>query len=150
MRTRIRYAVAAAALAALTAIPAVASAQGAGGVGGPAFYVDGEVYRTIGTPTDLSHTHAPDHSFDTIYDVSAYQSLNVSEAAPGVPGYNGGRWRVQVVTFTDHASALAAFDANASGDFDSDEEVEAAIMAGMASTADGPSFECPVINIPGG
>jgi hypothetical protein len=149
MRTRIRYAIAAAAVAASVAVPAAATGNGAGGVSGPAFYVDGEVYRTVGTPTDLSHTGAPAHSFDTLYDVSAYQSLNVSEAAPGVPGYNGGRWRVQVVTFSDHASALAAFDANGSGNFDSDEEVEAAIAAGMATTSAGPSFVCPVIKLPG-
>jgi hypothetical protein len=34
-------------------------------VTGPAFYVDGELYRTVGTPTDLPLS-APDHSFDII------------------------------------------------------------------------------------
>jgi len=45
-----------------------AAAQGAGGVTGPAFYVDGELYRTVGTPTDLGGTGAPAHSYDTIYE----------------------------------------------------------------------------------
>ena len=30
----------------------------AAGVGGPAFYVDGVPDRTVGTPTDFSHTGA--------------------------------------------------------------------------------------------
>jgi hypothetical protein len=38
----------------------------ANGVSGPAFYVDGVLYRTVGTPTDLSGTGAPAHSFDIL------------------------------------------------------------------------------------
>ena len=130
----------------LTAIPLVASA----GVSGPAFYVDGEVYRTVGTPTDFTNTGAPDHSFDTIYEFSGAQ-MNVAEAAPGDRDYNGGRWMVEVVDYdVDYDTALAAFDANGSGNFDSAEEVEAAIEAGAITTTDGPSFECPVIPLPRG
>ena len=29
------------------------------GVSGPAFWIDGELYRTVATPTDLSRTGAP-------------------------------------------------------------------------------------------
>src|SRR3990170_6332729 len=54
-----------------------AHAKGAGGVTGPAFYVNGEAYRTVGTPTDLSNTGAPAHSFDVIYDLGGAQ-LNVA------------------------------------------------------------------------
>lgn len=132
-------------LAALVALPLTASA----GVSGPAFYVDGDLYRTVGTPTDFSETGAPDHSFDTIYAFDSNQAYNVATAAPGDPGYNGGRWRVQVIQ-GDYAAALAVFDANASGDFDSAAEVEAAIGAGALTTTDGPSFECPVIPLPKG
>lgn len=137
------------ALAGLAAFPAVASA----GVSGPAFYVDGEVYRTVGTPTDFSTTGAPDHSYDTIYQFSGAQDLNVATAAPGDAGYNGGRWRVEVIGYAegeDYASALEAFDANNSGDFDSAAEVHAALDAGVLTTSEGPSFECPVIPLPGG
>jgi hypothetical protein len=121
------------------------------GVSGPAFYVDGEVYRTVGTPTDFSDTGAPAHSFDTIYQFAGAQSLNVATAAPGDRDYNGGRWRVQVIGYASgetYASALAAFDANASGDFDNDAEVSAAINAGVITTSAGPSFECPVVPMP--
>lgn len=130
----------------LMAIPLVASA----GVSGPAFYVDGDLYRTVGTPTDFSDTGAPDHSFDTIYEFSGIQK-NVAEAAPGDRDYNGGRWMVEVIHYdVDYDTALAAFDANGSGTFDSAEEVEAAIDAGAITTSAGPSFECPVIPLPRG
>lgn len=131
----------------VTLVPLTASA----GVSGPAFYVDGEVYRTVGTPTDFSATGAPDHSYDTIYEFSGAQDLNVATAAPGDRDYNGGRWRVQVVDYTsgeNYDSALAAFDENGSGDFDSAAEVQAAINAGVVITSAGPSFECPVIPLP--
>src|SRR5918992_2567580 len=80
-------------LIAIAATAAVVLLPGAafGGVGGPAFYVNGTVYRTVGTPTDFSGTGAPTHSFDTIYEFFGAQ-LNVATAAPGDPGYNGGRW----------------------------------------------------------
>jgi hypothetical protein len=126
----------------------VAGAAGAGGVTGPSFYVDGTLYRTVGTPTDLSGTGGPASSFDTIYQFFGVQPYNVATAAPGDPGYNGGRWRVHGLTFANYAAAVAAYDANASGDFDSEAEVLAAI-AGGAATDLGivKSFVCPVIKI---
>ena len=125
-----------------------AGAAGSGGVTGPSFYVDGTLYRTVNTPTDLSGTGAPANSFDTIYQFFGAQPFNVATAAPGDPGYNGGRWMVHGLEFSNYAAALAAFDANNSGDFDSDEEVLAAI-AGGAATDIGvvKSFECPVIKV---
>jgi hypothetical protein len=123
---------------------------GAGGVSdGPAFYVDGQLYRTVGTPTDLTMTGAPDHSFDTIYEFFGLQ-LNVATAAPGDPGYNGGRWRVHGLNFTNYPAAVAAFDTNGSGNLDSDEEINAALAAGAAKDIGVvKSFVCPVIRLPG-
>src|SRR5437870_2475397 len=40
---------------------ALPTAGFAGGVTGPAFYVEGVLFRTVGTPTDLSNTGAPGH-----------------------------------------------------------------------------------------
>jgi len=126
-------------------VAAVARVDGAGGVTGPAFYVDGELYRTVGTPAILPQ-NAPDGSFDVIYDLSEYQGHNVATAAPGDPGFNGGRWRVHGVEFTDYASALATYDTNMSNDLDSAAEVEAAILGGAATDLGVVfSFECPVI-----
>jgi hypothetical protein len=131
---------------------AATAGQASAGVTGPAFYVDGELYRTVGTPNDLSNTGAPAHSFDTIYQFSGAQQYNVATAAPGDTDYNGGRWRVQVVGYADNESyetALAAYDANGSGDFDSDAEVMAAIAGEVITTSAGPSFVCPVIPLSG-
>ena len=138
-------------LAVVAAVAAIAaSAALAGGVTGPAFYVDGQLYRTVGTPSDLTGTGAPDHAFDTIYEFGGVQP-NVATAAPGDRGYNGGRWRVQVLGFpSGYAAALASADTNASGDIDSDDELEAAFDAGTAVVSgSGPSFVCPVIPLPG-
>jgi hypothetical protein len=138
-------------LAVVAAVAAIAaSAALAGGVTGPAFYVDGQLYRTVGTPSDLTRTGAPDHAFDTIYEFGGVQP-NVATAAPGDRGYNGGRWRVQVLGFpSGYAAALASADTNASGDIDGDDELEAAFDAGTAVVSgSGPSFVCPVIPLPG-
>ena len=137
-------------LLAVLAVAIVASAAwaaGSGGVSGPSFYVDGQLYRTVGTPTDLSNTGGPDSSFDTIYQFFGVQP-NVATAAPGDPGFNGGRWRVHGLQFSDYAAAVATYDTNGSGDLDSAAEVQAAI-AGGAATDIGvvKSFECPVIKL---
>lgn len=126
-----------------------AAAGGAGGVTGPAFYVDGDLYRTVNTPTDLSGTGAPASSFDTIYAFGGLQP-NVATAAPGDPGYNGGRWRVEVLSFpSGYAAAVASADTNGSMDIDSDDELAAAFAAGTAVVSgSGPSFVCPVIKVP--
>jgi hypothetical protein len=138
------------ALAATVALVAAtgAVAGGSGGLTGPAFYVDGQLYRTVNTPTDLSNTGAPDSSFDTIYDFGGVQP-NVATAAPGDPGFNGGRWRVHALSFTNYAAAVAQFDTNGSGNFDSASEVSAALTAGAATDLGVvKSFECPVIHVP--
>ena len=125
-----------------------ASAAMAGGVTGPSFYVDGQLYRTVGTPTDLSKTGAPASSFDTIYEFFGLQP-NVATAAPGDAGFNGGRWRVHGLQFSNYAAAVAQFDTNGSGNFDSDEEIAAALAAGAATDIGViKSFECPVIPLP--
>jgi hypothetical protein len=140
---RIFMLIAIATAAAVTA--ATATAAGSGGVTGPAFYVNGQLYRTVNTPTDLTKTGAPDHSFDTIYDFGSLQP-NVATAAPGDQGYNGGRWHVHGLSFTDYPAAVQQFDANGSGNFDSAGEVQAALAAGAATDMGiVKSFVCPVI-----
>ncbi len=137
-----------AALAA-TAILALPLPAAAAGVSGPAFYVDGVLYRTVGTPTDLSGTGAREHSYDTIYNFFGAQAYNVATSAPGMPGFNGGRWEVHQVVFANYATALAAHDANGSGDFDSAAEVEAALADGTASDQGiVKRFVCTVNRIP--
>ena len=129
-----------------------AFANGSGGVTGPAFYVDGELYRTVATPTDLSGTGAPARSFDNIYDFGGAQP-NVADAAPGRSGYNGGRWMVHALAFnTSYAATLAAHDANESGAIDSIGEVSSALAdpgaAGARDVGIVKQFVCPAIKVP--
>jgi hypothetical protein len=139
-----RFLILALAVAAL-ALPATIARAG---VSGPSFYVDGVLYRTVGTPTDLSGTGAPAHSFDVIYEFFGLQP-NVATVAPGDPGYNGGRWAVHGLRFADYQAAVAAYDRKGSGDLDSDEEVAAALAGGAATDVGVVKwFECPVIPLP--
>jgi hypothetical protein len=138
------------AFAAFAVLPSATNAAGSGGVSGPAFYVNGVLYRTVGTPTDLSGTGAPAHSFDVIYNLGGTQQFNVATAAPGDPGFNGGRWQVHRIAFPNYAAALAAHDANASGDFDSAAEIEAALADGTAfDQGIIRQFVCTVVPLPG-
>ena len=127
---------------------AVLAATATAGVTGPAFYVDGQLYRTVNTPTDLSGTGAPAHSRDTIYDFGGAQ-MNVATAAPGDRDYNGGRWQVRALSFpSGYSAALAAGDGNGNGVIDSDQELAAAIAAGAARDAGVVKhFTCPGIEI---
>lgn len=130
----------------MVVVPGIASAGGPPSVG---FYVDGTVYRTIGTPTDLSGTGAPESSFDVIYDFGGNQ-LNVATAAPGYPDYNGGRWLVHALSFnSSYENTLAAHDLDGDGVLDSTAEVQSALSDQSSNGATDvgvvKSFECPAI-----
>jgi hypothetical protein len=83
----------------------------ADGVGPPSgtIYAFDQAYHTVATPTSLPNRGPT----DTIYvfpDCSSCAS--VSEAAPGYPGYNGGRWKVVaaygITTQLTNADAVVA------------------------------------------
>ena len=142
------------AAAAATVATAVLAAAAGAGVTGPAFYVDGELYRTVATPTDISGTGAPANSFDVIYDLGGAQP-NVATAAPGDSDYNGGRWHVHTVSFnTSYAATLAAHDADGDGALDSDAELAAAFAdpgpGGARDAGVVKQFVCPAIPLPRG
>jgi len=102
----------------------------AAGVSGPAIYVDHVLYRTVATPTELSETGAPSQSWDTIYNFFGAQP-SVATAAPGDPGFNGGRWEVhKVSTPNGYAAALSAGDLDGDGVLDSAGEIDAALASG--------------------
>jgi hypothetical protein len=125
-----------------------AFANGSGGVTAPSIYVNGVLYRTVGTPTDFSNTGAPDSSFETIYDFGGVQA-NVAAAAPGDPGFRGGRWQVHALSFASYAATVAAHDSNGSGNLDSTAEIDAALAdpgpGGATDLGVVKLFECPVI-----
>jgi hypothetical protein len=76
--------------AALLAAPVLAVGNSLGPPSGTIYAFD-QAYHTIATPTSL-----PDKGpTDTIYVFpDCATCVSVSEAAPGHPGYNGGRWKV--------------------------------------------------------
>lgn len=132
---RTRVAAGAAALLLLATIGA--GSVLAGGPPAPGFYVDGALYRTVGTPTDLSGTGAPASSYDRIYALGA-GLMNVAEAKPGDRDYNGGRWMVLPVTWAAGVTPVQ---------YTSDSEVLAAAASGLLTIASTPAkqFDCPVI-----
>ena len=125
------------------------SAAYASGVSGPAIYVNHVLYRTVVTPTDLSGTGAPAQSWDTIYNFFGAQP-SVATAAPGDPGFNGGRWQVhKVSTPGGYGAALTAGDLDGNGVLDSAAEIQAALASG-ALVDDGivKYFVCTLNKVP--
>jgi hypothetical protein len=113
------------AVAAALSVPAVIASNGLGPPGDTIYAFD-QAYRTIATPTAL-----PDKGpTDTIYvfpDCATCKS--VSEAAPGHPDYNGGRWMVV------EAHGITTQLTNAE-----------AVLAAASSLVDtGTRFVCPLI-----
>lgn len=73
-----------------------------------AIYGDGEVWGTKGTTSLPAPNENNKQSFDHIYVISNANNpdgvqLPISEAAPGNPDYNGGRWSLQNATWTADA-----------------------------------------------
>ncbi|MEX0331221.1 MAG: hypothetical protein AB3N64_07345 [Puniceicoccaceae bacterium] len=65
-------------------------------------WANGEIYSTVLTTN--SFKNAPAHSVDYLYNfmMSGLEGQRpVSDAAPGDQHYNGGRWSVQIVVFTE-------------------------------------------------
>ena len=137
------------ATAAFGGLVAGSSTASAAGVSGPAFYVDHVLYRTVATPTDLTGTGAPDQSWDTIYSFGSAQR-SVATAAPGDPGFNGGRWQVHAVGLPHgYAAALASGDLDHDGVLDAANEVYAAMAAGDAADLGVVKlFVCTVNKVP--
>lgn len=130
---------------ALLTILAVAFTAFAGGPPGGAIWADGHAYKTIGTPA-----HFPDKGpKDGLYVFEGLDGQNpVAEAKPGDKDYNGGRWQVYVLEFTDSGKAIHDDDGDGTANFEltSWEQVEQHINLGHLYLKQmGPSFECPLI-----
>lgn len=125
MRRTMLVTLAAGLAAAAVAGPAMADGKSLGPPGTTIYAFD-EAFRTIATPTSLP-SHGPT---DTIYVFPDCASCaSVSEAAPGTPGYNGGRWKV--VEAFGITSQLTNADA---------------VVASASSLVDtGTRFVCPLI-----
>jgi hypothetical protein len=129
-------------IAAATSAVALVASIGATSVlaGGPpslSFYVDDVQFRTVATPTDLSHTGAPANSFDRIYALGD-GLMNVAEAKPGDRDYNGGRWMVLPITWAPGVTPVQ---------YTNDAQILAAQAAGLLTIGTTPvkEFVCPAI-----
>ena len=129
----------------LTFIIAFSSPIFAGGPPSGNFWADGTAYRTVVTPSKLPNKGPKDGLY-------VFEGLNgqnpVSESKPGDADYNGGRWQVYVLEFTE--SGLAAHDSDNDGGADFEltswEDVQTHIGLGhLMQIAMGPSFVCPLI-----
>lgn len=116
-----------------------------------AIWNDGNLWGTVLTPTDLPDS-APDWSFDKLYnfaDSGLSGQRSVSEAAPGDRDYNGGRWMVFAVTFTDLGKAVHDPDGDGIVDFEltSDAMVLEHRDLGHLEISDEPvrRFVCPLV-----
>jgi hypothetical protein len=120
-------------------ISIAASPAAAGGPPSLSFYIDGQRYRTVATPTDFSNTGAPASTYDRIFALGS-GLINVAEAKPGDRDFNGGRWAVMPVTWHTAPTQLT-----------SAEEVFAWADAGLLTIGDTPIrlFFCSVNHVPG-
>ncbi|HEY9310168.1 MAG TPA: hypothetical protein VIP82_20385 [Microbacterium sp.] len=150
-RGRLAIAAVAAAIGAVSLTTGGAAfAAGSGGVTDDGvIYVDHVLWRTVATPTDLSHTRAPAQSWDVIYSFGALQA-SVAEVAPGDPGYNGGRWQVHAVSAPHgYGAALASGDLDRDGVLDAADEVWAALTAGdLIDNGVVTQFVCTLNRVP--
>ena len=90
MRRLVPLLLAAVATTAALASPVAGAGKSLGPPGGTIYAFD-QAYHTIATPTSLPNKG----STDTLYNFpDCGTCASVSEAAPGHPGYNGGRWKV--------------------------------------------------------
>jgi hypothetical protein len=108
MRRTMLATLAAGLAAAALAGPAMADGKSLGPPGTTIYAFD-EAFRTVATPTSLPNRGPT----DTIYVFpDCATCASVSEAAPGRPGYNGGRWKVVeafgITTQLTNADAVVA------------------------------------------
>jgi hypothetical protein len=129
MRTRLTIAVAAAALLASVAV-APAGAREFGTI-----YVDGQAYRTFGTPARVD----PGTGTDPIISFTNFDQGGVAKFAPG-RGSHGGRWAVTTATWVDPADAHLVTDYDEILDLASGEDPQ--ITLERVPEAD---FRCPIL-----
>jgi hypothetical protein len=131
---RALFAAACALALAFVALPAPAGAQA--GPPGAGIYAHDELFRVVATPNDLP----PGGKFDTIYLLGG-SLLNVADAAPGDPAYNGGRWEVRPITWTGMAPTQFT---------NAGQITQAAASGGLTIGDVVRRFECPLVPNRGG
>lgn len=149
MRSPVRWMVVLAGAAApLLLSPSTARAGGATRVD-DALWANGALWGTVLTPT--SFRSPPDHSLDLLYnfDMSGLQGQrSVAESAPGDPTYDGGRWWVQMVVFTEAGKAVHDPDGDGVVNFEltsGQQVLQHAALGHLEILSTSTFFECPLL-----
>jgi len=134
----------------LLALTATTSADAAGPLrASAAIWSHGELYGTVGTPAVF--THPPEGTTDTLYNfgMSGLEGQRaISVSAPGDQDFNGGRWSVVLVTYTDQGMMELDQDHNGVVDIEitSEEDVQNYAQWGyLILTVTDIYFECPML-----
>ena len=113
-----------------------------------AVWANDQLYATV--LTDTAFKAPPPHSTDVIFsfaDSGLKGQRAIAEAAPGDPDYNGGRWNVMVVAFTDAGKAIHDVDGDGTVDFEltnAEAVLHHAALGHLTISAPGVYFECPL------
>lgn len=120
----------------------------------PSVYGDGEVWGTKGTTTLPAPNPANRQSFDALYVITNSNNpqgqLPVSEAAPGNPDYNGGRWFTHSVEWTADAFLYYGIVPVLSSDDDIQYQANMGyLVITPGSFPNGPPvyFQCPLLPV---
>ncbi|MFL7811122.1 MAG: hypothetical protein AB8I80_20960 [Anaerolineae bacterium] len=111
---------------------------------GAAIYADGVAWGTKGT-TALPNPEGAAGSFDKLYIFTngATGQLAVSEAGPGNPSYNGGRWETWTATWNQDTDVVVKSETDLLVYVDS-----GALTIHIGSPDDHPAyFQCPLLPV---
>lgn len=117
-----------------------------------AIWVHDTLYGTVAT--DTSFRSPPPHSTDIIFSFMGSGlegQRSVAEYAPGDPEYNGGRWNVMLVTFTELGKSVHDPDGDGMVNFEltnAEQVLHHAALGHLAIVEPGVYFECPLIPQP--
>ena len=114
-----------------------------------ALWAEDQIFDTV--LTDTSFKNPPPHSTDVLFNFAESGlsgQRSVAEAAPGNPGFNGGRWHVYAVTFTEAGKMVHDADDDGVVDFEltnAEAVLEQADMGLLTISDTGIFFECPLL-----
>ena len=114
-----------------------------------ALWAHDSLYDTV--LTDTAFVSPPVQSTDALYffGMSGLEGQrSVSEAAPGDRGYNGGRWRIMVVRFTETGARVHDADGDGGVDFEltnAEDVLHQQTLGHLVIEPTAISFECPML-----
>jgi len=114
-----------------------------------AIWVHDQLYGTVAT--DTSFRSPPPKSTDIIFsfmDSGLRGQRSVAQYAPGDPEYNGGRWNVMLVTFTDMGKNVHDPDKDGEVNFEltnAEDVLHHAELGHLTIAEPGVYFECPLL-----